>query len=119
MFIEIGIIILLFSMGYLLGRLKKFETSVSIFAQNSLSSEMHHAQQKQSETLQNDVSRVQYKDEDSKIQSKIVKIDDSKFVTNVSTDSFKKDFDSLGDKTTKEDDISKSISKLSQLKNKK
>lgn len=118
MFIEIGVVILLFSVGYLLGRLKKFETSVSVFAQNSLSPEPQHTQ-KQSEPLQSDVSRVQYKDENSKIQSKIVKIDDSKFVTDVNTDSFKKDFDSLGDKTTKEDDISKSISKLSQLKNKK
>lgn len=119
MFVEIGIAILLVSVGYLLGRLKKFETSVSVFAQNSSLIEPQQTEQKQSETLQKDVSGVQYRSESSKIQSKVVKIDDSKFVTEVSTESFSKDFDSLGEKTTKEDDISQSISKLSQLKSKK
>lgn len=117
MFIEIGIVILIFSIGYLLGRLKRFETSISILMQNSSTAE---AQQKAPEVLQKEDSHVQYRGENSKIQSKVVKIDDSKFVTDVSTESFKKDFDSgLGEMTTKEDDISQSISKLSQLKNKK
>lgn len=45
-----------------------------------------------------------------------ISIDESKFVVEIKTDSFQKDFDNLGEKTVSEDSINSSVSKLSQLK---
>ena len=49
---------------------------------------------------------------------KKVVIDETKFVTDIKTGSFEKDFESLGEETVSDDGISASVSKLSQLKKK-
>lgn len=47
---------------------------------------------------------------------RMVDIDESKFVTDVSTDSFKSKHKKIGKQTVAEDDISSSVSKLKRLK---
>jgi hypothetical protein len=51
-----------------------------------------------------------------KSEKKVVKIDDSTFVTNVSSESLEKKGSTLGTETTVEDDVGSSASKLAQLK---
>lgn len=52
-------------------------------------------------------------------QRKIVQIDEKKFVTDVSTNSFEKKGKDLGTQTTVEDDVGTSVSKLAMLKKNK
>jgi hypothetical protein len=53
-----------------------------------------------------------------KREKKVVKIDDSTFVTNVSSDSLEKKGNDLGTESSVEDDVGSSVSKLAQLKKK-
>ena len=57
-------------------------------------------------------------DNNANVPSGEVKIDEGKFVTKVKTDSFEKSYKELGDKKKTKQDISSSVSKLSQLKKK-
>jgi hypothetical protein len=50
---------------------------------------------------------------------KSIKIDDAKFVTNVSSDDFQKSNVSLGKNSSVEDDIENSVNRLAQLKKSK
>lgn len=52
-------------------------------------------------------------------QRKLVEIDEKKFVTDISTNSLEKKGKDLGTKTTVEDDVGSSVSKLAALKKNK
>lgn len=114
MTIEIAIIgFLLFVAGYLVGRVdliykltrKKNEKRV-IYTSESL------------EKANSDKGMGKAGDTPALKPPKIT-IDESKFVTTIKTDSFQKDFDDLGERTSSEDNIKSSVSKLSQLKRNK
>jgi hypothetical protein len=98
MFIEISLIVLFFGVGYILGRLNLIQRSMSPLA------------------LKENTGLFGRK---RLGKPKKVDIDESKFVTDMKTDSFKKKFDDeLGKKTVSQDDIGSSVSKLSELKRK-
>jgi len=96
MFIEVILAILIFVVGYTLGRLNLLQRNLTILPEN--------------------VNTKGWFGNKKMKKPKKVDIDESKFVTDIKTDSFEKDFKSLGKKTVTEDDISSSVSKLGQLK---
>lgn len=104
MLVEIVIAVLILLVGYALGRLGRLE---SILKSDNVNMGKNA---KQKGLFGSKSTRVK--------QSEKIEIDERKFVVDVNTDSFQKDFDELGTKTTSKDDISGSVSKLSQLKKK-
>ena len=97
MFVEISLIVLFFLVGYILGRLIRFQKSMGTIQPSE---------------------KVNLFDRKWRKAPKKINIDETKFVTDVKTDSIEKDFDSLGEKIVSQDDIDSSVSKLSQLKGK-
>ena len=93
---------LVFLSGYFLGRLQRMGAGFSSGEDNaSLGSKLFGNRGKG----------------DKKV--KAVSIDETKFVTTIKTNDFKKGFEKLGDEKIIDDDITSSIAKLSNLKNKK
>lgn len=109
MSIEFAIIgFVLFFVGFALGRLNLIQKTLSKFTGETVLGE---SDKNSSKTT----SFFGKKNTKNKPVPKI-DIDESKVVTKIQTNSFKKDFENLGNKTTTDDNISSSVSKLSQLK---
>jgi len=101
MIVEIGIGAILFLVGYLIGRINL----------------LHRLFQKQdAEYLRKPQDSNGWIINRSNKSTKVVDIDDSKFVTNISTDSFKSKHKELGKRTVSKDTVGDSVSKLKQLK---
>lgn len=109
MIIELTVGFLLFVSGFLLGRIG--------LIQNSL--KKNHSCQKQTSgtgMIAKFDKSTKFDEAEQIVQLPKINIDERKFVTEVTTKSFQKDFENLGEKTTQEDDIGSSVSKLGRLK---
>lgn len=102
--LEITVGIILFVLGYVLGRLSLIQKAL----ENPAEAEYLGKPRQSGEWVLS--SQEQHK------SNKLVDIDDSKFVTDVSTNSFKSKHTELGNKTVTEDKVSSSVSKLKRLK---
>lgn len=104
MIVEVGIGALLFLIGYLAGRVNS----------------MYKLFQRNTSYLGKPQGSKGWLTSDSKDKpTRVIDIDESKFVTDVSTDSFTSKHKSLGKKTVSQDGIGASVSKLKNLKERK
>lgn len=102
--LEIAVGIILFVLGYVLGRVNLIGKALQKPEETQY---LGKPRQSTGWTLS---SQEQHK------PIRVVDIDDSKFVTDVSTDSFKSKHTELGKTTVTEDKVSSSVSKLKRLK---
>lgn len=101
MVIEVGIGALLFLLGYVIGRINL----------------MHHMFHRAGTYLGKPQGSKGWLTSDSKDKpTRVIDIDESKFVTDVSTDSFTSKHKSLGKKTLSQEGIGTSVLKLKKLK---
>ena len=84
--------------GYLLGRLNQGGIGVLYNDQSTTSVN--------DKVIKNNIAK----------QKPLIKIDETKFVTEIDTNSMEKKFDNLGDIKTSTDNVSESINKLKNLK---
>lgn len=109
--IEFAIIgFVLFFVGFALGRLNLIQKTLSNLTGENVLNENNKRDGKITKFFNRNKNNTKNKPVPK------INIDESKVVTKVETNSFKKDFDSLGNKTTTDENISSSVSKLSQLK---
>jgi len=99
MLIEIVVATLLFLVGYSLGRT------------NFIYSRIY---QNENENLGNIFERKKTK----AIRIKSIKIDEKKFVTDISTTSFSKNYENIGKETVSEAGVNNAVTKLKKLKGK-
>lgn len=112
MVIEITIGFLLFCVGFLLGR-------VNLLQKTMQQRDYRVIQTTEPKNLTKHNKTIDSEADTPMVNLPKISIDESKFVTEVKTDSFQKDFKDLGEKTVSEDNISSSVTKLSQLKRNK
>lgn len=103
MIIEITVGILLFAVGYILGRVNLIQKALK-------KPEVEYLGKPRKSSGWTGGSQ------DSHKPIRVVDIDESKFVTDVSTDSFKSKHKELGNKTVSKDNVSSSVAKLKKLK---
>lgn len=92
------LLIICLTIGYLLGRLNRTGIGVLYSDQSIISAN--------EKVIKNNIAK----------QKPLIKIDETKFVTEIDTGSMEKKFDSLGDVKTSTDNVSESINKLKNLK---
>lgn len=92
------LLILCLIIGYLLGRLNRGGIGVLYNDQSTTSVN--------DKVIKNNIAK----------QQPLIKIDETKFVTEIDTNSMEKKFDNLGDIKTSTDNVSESINKLKNLK---
>lgn len=92
------LLIICLAIGYLLGRLNRTGIGVLYSDQSTISAN--------EKVIKNNIAQ----------QKPLIKIDETKFVTEIDTGSMEKKFDSLGDVKTSTDNVSESINKLKNLK---
>lgn len=112
MIIEITLGILLFLVGYILGRLNLLQKKYQPKVENNAIHTKNNSKRKRNKTFEEDIDTPEP-------ELPKITIDESKFVTTIKTDSFQKDFEVLGEKSVSDDNINSSVSKLSQLKRNK
>lgn len=72
---------------------------------------------KSTREIHNGVSKLDKQfNKNNQLLNSFIKIDETKFVTEINTDSMEKKFESLGDKTLSNDNLSESVNKLKNLK---
>lgn len=105
MTVEIALGIVLFLLGYVLGRTNLLYKKMRIsFTSNSVSK------------LEKDDKKNLSRTNTPIIEPYKITIDETKFVTSVETESFEKEYDKFGEKIITEDNINSSISKLSKIR---